>query len=231
MRPGLLILAAVGMILIGAGAASVTEQAAAIDPGGISTAALSRCAGVAGLEVREADASFGQIMLDGVPWLSAQHDQQAIVLSGTGGLRRRNGTTVPFRFLCALDDGRHAAMFRITSAGADDALPPTRAIRGAASLVGLRGALPRGVELRVQLLDLKKDPNGELLAEQVVRSGWEEPIPFALRLPADVALDDRRLAITARVVLARAVIYRMERPHVLAPDEMRRPVKLDLSPR
>jgi len=230
MRPGLLILIAVGMVLVGAGAAGVTGQAVTTDPGGISTAALSRCAGAAGLEVREADASFGQIMLDGVPWLSAQHDQQAVVLSGTGGLRRRNGTTVPFRFLCVLDEKHHANMFRITSAGADDALPPSRAIRGAAALVGLQGALPRGAELRVQLLDLKKDPNGELLAEQVVRSGWEEPIPFALRVPAEIAVDDRRLAITARVVLARAVIYRMERPHVLAPDEMRRPVKLDLSP-
>lgn len=230
MRPGLLIFAAIGLILIGAAAASVTGQETTTDPGGISTAALSRCAGVAGLEIREADASFGQVMIDGVPWLSAQQDGQAVVLSSTGALRRRNGTIVPFRFFCVLDDSRHASLFRIISVGVDETLPVPRAIRGAATLVGRQGALPRGVELQVQLLDLRKDPNGELLAEQIVRSGWEEPIPFALRVPGDVVLDERRLAITARVVLARRVIYRMASPRPLTPDEIQRPVYLELSP-
>lgn len=230
MRPGLLLFAAIGLILIGAAAASVTGQETTTDPGGISTAALSRCAGVAGLEVREADASFGQIMLDGVPSLSAQQDEQAVVLSSTGVLRRRNGTIVPFRFFCVLDDRRHANLFRIISAGVDDTLPAPRTVKGAAALAGLQGALPRGVELQVQLLDFRKNPNGELLAEQVVRSGWEEPIPFALRVPADVALNERRLAISARVVLARTVIYRMERPRALTSDEIQRPVRLELLP-
>ncbi len=129
MRPVLLVLAAIGMVVIGAGAASLTGQDGSTDPGGVSTAALSRCAGVAGLELREADASFGELMLDGVPWLSAQHDRQTVVLSSTGALRRRNGTIVPFRFSCVLDDGNHATLFRITSAGADDTLPPSRVPR------------------------------------------------------------------------------------------------------
>ena len=230
MRPVLLIPAAIGMVLIGAGAASVTDQKPATDPGGISTAALSRCAGIAGLEIREADASFGELMLDGVPWFSVQYDQDAVVLSSTGALRRRNGTVVPFRFLCVLDNRKHATLFRITSAGIDETMPSFRSINGMAVPVGLDGPLPHGVELRVQLLDIKKDPKGELLAEQVVRSSWAVPIPFALRVPADATLDGRHLAITARIVLARAVTYRMERPLALTPEELQRPVMLDLSP-
>jgi len=230
MRPALLVLAALGMVLIGAGAASVTDQTAVTDPGGISTAALSRCAGVAGLEIREADASFGELMLDGVPWFSAQYDDQAVVLSSTGALRRRSGTVVPFRFLCVIDDRKRATLFRIISAGVDETLPLSRSVNGVAVPVGHEGPLARGAELRVQLLDIKKDPTGELLAEQVVRSSGAAPIPFALRVPTEVTLNDSHLVITARIVLARTVTYRMERPVELPPDELQRPVRLDLSP-
>ena len=230
MRPVLLVLAAVALVSIGAGAASVTARKAETDPAGISTVALSRCAGIAGIEVREADAAFGQVMLDGAPWLSAQRNHQSTVLSGTGTFRRRNGTTVPFRFLCALDDGGHANMFRTIPAGMGEGLPPSRLIAGMAVPSGLKAPLARGAELRVQLLDIKKDPNGELLAEQVVRSGWEVPIPFALRVPADTNLVDRQLVVSARIVLARSVIYRLKDARALSPDELGRPVRLDLAP-
>lgn len=230
MRPVLLILAAVALVSIGAGAASVTAHKAETDSAGISTVALSRCAGIAGIEVREADAAFGQVMLDGAPWLSAQHNHRSAVLSGTGMLRRRNGTTVPFRFFCALDDGGHANMFRIIPEGMGEGLPRSRVISGVAVPSGLKAPLARGTELRVQLLDTKKDPNGEVLAEQVVRSGWEVPIPFALRVPADANLADRQLVVSARIVLARSVIYRMKDARVLTPEELARPVRLDLVP-
>lgn len=229
MRLILLILAAIGLVLIGAGAASVTSHDAKTDPGGISTVALSRCAGLAGLEMRKGDAAFAQIMLDGSPWLSAYHDHQAAVVNGTGTLRRRNGTTVPFRFFCALDDNGHASLFRVIPESIGETLPSSRLIAGVAVPIGLKAPLPHGAELRVQLLDTKNDSNGELLAEQVVRSGWGVPISFALRVPADANLQGRRLVISARIVVARAVIYRMENARLLAPDELQRPIVLDLA--
>lgn len=230
MKPTQLLIITTALVLIGAGAASVTEQKTERDPDGISTAALSRCAGIAGRELREADAAFGGLMLDGVPWLSAREEPQAVALSGTGALRRRNGTTVPFRFLCMLDLAGHAIRFRMLPATAGDPLPLARPLRGIAVPAGLKAPLPRGAELRVQLLDIAKDPAGEILAEQVVRSGWEVPIHFALRVPTEVPLDGRQLAIGARIVLARSVIYRMERPHPLKAEELQSRMVLDLSP-
>ena len=229
MRPISLILSAIGLVLVGAAAASVTDSVKS-DPGGISTVALSRCAGLAGIEMRQGDAAFGQIMLDGSPWLSAYHDHGAAVLNGTGTLRRRNGTTVPFRFFCALDDTGHASLFRVIPDGMGETPPPSTVISGIAVPAGLKTPLARGAELRVQLLDTKSDPNGQLLAEQVVRSGWEAPIPFVLHVPADANLAGRHLLISARIVLARAVIYRTKTEHLLTQDGLQRPVVLDLLP-
>ena len=228
MRAVLLIVAAVGLVIVGAGAASVTGKSEP-DSGGVSTIALSRCAGMAGIEMREADPAFGQIMLDGAPWLVAQHDDDDVVVNGTGTVRRRNGTTAPFRFFCVLDEAGHAKLFRVIPA-AGEGLPDSRLIEGVAMPAGLKSPLARGAELRVQLLDIKKDPKGELLAEQVVRSGWEVPIPFALRLPADAKLADRQLVISARIVRARETIYRMAQARTLAPVDLKRPLVLDLSP-
>lgn len=233
MRPVLIVLVAIGLIVVGAGAASVTtvdRNGPSPDRGGISTSALSRCAGIAGREIRDADASFGQLMLDGVPWLSAQHNHQAVAVSSTGLLRRRNGTTASFHFLCLLDDAGHASMFRITSVDVAETSPPVQTIKGAAVPVGLTTPLPRGTELRIQLLDVRQNPEGDLLAEQVVRSGWEVPIPFALRVPGDTRLGGRQLVIAARIVLARTVIYRLAERRALTADELQRPVMLDLSP-
>jgi hypothetical protein len=226
--PILLILAALVLALIGAGAAAVTAHKPDADPGGISTAALSRCAGLAGREIREADPSFGELRLDGLPWLSAQHGLQVVVLNSTGSLRRRNGTIVPFRFLCLLEDSGRASMFRIVATGVDEASPSARLVAGVAVPAGLEPPLPRGAELRVQLLDITTNPKGEVVAEQLVRSGWQVPVPFSLRVSADALTEDRRFAIAARVVLARATIYRMERPRVLTPVELQRPLVLEL---
>jgi uncharacterized lipoprotein YbaY len=230
MRPVLLTVAAVGLVLVGAGAASITEHKAEADSGGISTIALSRCAGMAGIEMREADPAFGQLMLDGAPWLTAQHDDDAVVVNGTGTLRRRNGTTAPFRFFCVLDEAGHAKMFRIIPTAAGESSPSSRLIMGVAVPAGLKMPLPRGSELRIQLLDIKKDPKGELVAEQVVRSGWEVPIPFALRPPADMNVADRQLVISARIVLSRATIFRMAHARAVTLGDLQRPVTLDLSP-
>jgi uncharacterized lipoprotein YbaY len=228
MRPVLLAIAVIGLVAIGAAAAGITDHKAEKDPGGISTVALSRCAGIAGIEIREADAAFGQLMLDGAPLLTAEHNYQSVVIGSTGMMRRRNGTTVPFRFLCVLDETGQGAMFRI--AAVEETPPSSRPIRGVAVPGGLKSPLARGAELRVQLFDVSDDPNGELLAEQVVRSGWEVPIPFALRAPAAEALARRQLVIDARIVLARAVTFRMPNRRPLKPGELQLPLTLDLVP-
>lgn len=184
---------------------------------------------MAGIEMREADPAFGQLMLDGAPWLVAQHDDDAVVVNGTGTVRRRNGTTAPFRFFCVLDEAGHAKMFRIIPA-AGEGLPASRLIEGVAKPAGVKSPLARGSELRVQLFDIKNDPKGELLAEQVVRSGWEVAVPFALRVPAGAKLTDRQLVISARIVRARSTIYGMAQPRALTSGDLQRPVVLDLSP-
>lgn len=224
------ILGAAGLVMLGAGAARVTKYESQTDPAGLSTELLSRCAGIGGVELRSADAAFGELMLDGAPWLTIQHDRQALIVTSTGTLRRRNGTIVPFGFACVIDGSGHASMLRITSVGIDAAQPPSRSIRGMAVPVGLETALPRGTELQIQLLDMAKNPQGVLLGEQVVRSGWAVPIPFDLRIPADAIRADSRIAITARLVVARAELYRMASPRILTAEEMRGPVMLELTP-
>jgi uncharacterized lipoprotein YbaY len=97
-----------------------------------------------------------------------------------------------------------------------------------AAPINLKTPLPRGVELQVQLLDITNDAKRRILVEQVVRSGWEVPIPFELRLPVDAQLDGRDLAIDARVVLARQVIFRTEGLRTVTADQLKRPVRLEL---
>ena len=46
-----------------------------------------------------------------------------------------------------------------------------------------------------------------VLAEQVVRSGWQVPIPFSLRVPKEIPLAGRKLQITARFVNARQPLF------------------------
>lgn len=217
-------------------ATSVTIPAQADEAGGISSAALSRCAGRIGLDLRQADAAFVVVALDGTPWLATERTAEnvgtqpiASTVTGTGSLQRRNGTAVPFRFTCVLDAQGEALMFHASPLmrRLGDELPPAVTIDGTATYRE-RMVLPHGVELRVQLLDVAKDPTGEVLTEQVVRSGWKVPIPFALRLPRETSLEGRKLAIAARMVMAHQVLFRLGEPYALPDNDLHKPVELTL---
>lgn len=217
-------------------AASIASPALAGPDGGISTPMLSRCAGKAGLETRQSDAAFGLLSLDGAPWLSIERTDEAVgiqpimtTVTGTGSRHRRNGTSVPFRFTCVLDANGQALMFHagLLMPKLGDTLPPATVISGAVTLAE-KIALPRGVELQLQLFDIARSADGELLAEQVVRSGWQVPIPFALRLPASFSPEGRKLILMARLVAAHQVQYRLPAPRVLTDREILAPVVLTL---
>jgi len=180
-------------------ACTLAAPALAEDTGGISSAVISHCAGKIGVETRQADAAYGLIALDGIPWLAIERTEESvgtqpikITVTGTGAQHRRNGTSVPFRFTCVLDANGDALMFHASDLMIKlrDELPPAIVVEGSTAYPE-KMMLPRGAELRVQLLDLSKSPAGEIMAEQVVRSGWQVPIPFALRLPRDTALEVR----------------------------------------
>lgn len=210
-------------------------SAHAQDSGGLSGTVLSRCAGKAGTDIRKGDPAFVTVAFDGAPWLTVERtgetvgtERIATTVTGTGWLRRRDGTSVPLRFTCLLDSRGQAAMVHLVPLlrTLGDELPPAITIEGAASYLE-RQALPRGVELQVQLRDVSKSP-AEVLAEQVVRSGWQVPIPFALRLPRDTVLEGRTMAITARFVLARQPLFQLSDNRVLAPADLHRFVLLTL---
>ena len=202
----------------------LAAPAMAQEPGGISTTAISRCAGRAGLDARQADSAFGVIMLDGMPWLTTEEiDEQVglqkatMAVTGTGWMRRRNGSQVPIRFTCMLDGKGQALMFHAHKLlpGVRDGLGPARLLMGSVTYAE-KMALPRGAELRVQLRD-----GATILAEQVVRSGWAVPIPFALRLPQDAPLQDRKLSLTASLVLDHQTLFQLGEPLALEGDALR----------
>ena len=120
-----------------------------------------------------------------------------------------------------LDDQGQALVFHISNLvrNLGDELPPSIIVHGAASYLE-NIPLPKGVELQVQLLDTSKLPAGEVLAEQVVRSGWYLPIPFALRLPKETSLADRKLVITARFLLARETLFQLQETRIIAAGDM-----------
>ena len=205
-------------------AASVGTTALAQEASGISSTSISRCAGRIGVDTREADPAFSAVLLDGMPWATIERveDQigaQAIstVVTGTGARRRRDGTFVPFRYTCLLDGKGQAIMFHASHLAPrlGDTLPPASVIDGSASFTD-KGVLPKGAELRVQLLDKSKSASGDILAEQVVRTGRPSPIPFALRIPENVSLDGRSLAITARIVLGRQTLFQLKEPAIVS---------------
>lgn len=217
-------------------AACMAAPALAGPDGGISTPMLSRCAGKAGLETRQSDAAFGLLVLDGVPWLAIERTDEAVgiqpimtTVTGTGSRYRRNGTSVPFRFTCVLDANGQALMFHasLLMPKLGDTLPPATVISGIATLAE-KTSLPRGVELQIQLLDVARSAEGELLAEQVVRSGWQVPIPFALRLPASFSAQGRKLILTARLVAAHQVQYQLPGPRLLTDRDILAPVVITL---
>ena len=132
-----------------------------------------------------------------------------------------------------LDAQGQALMFHATPLmrRLGDVLPPAIVIEGAATYRE-KMALPRGVELRVQLLDVTKAPpgssGGEVLAEQVVRSGWHVPIPFALRLPRETSFEGRKLAIAARLVLAHQALFELRQPLPVVGTDFLKPIELVL---
>lgn len=216
-------------------ATAAFAPAFADDVGGVSSPVLSRCAGRAGIDTRQADAAFGVIALDGMPWLTIERTEDSVgmqpistTVTGTGEYRRRNGTSVPFRFTCVLDAQGQALMFHasplIRQLG--DTLPPAIVVNGAVTYRE-RMVLPRGAELRVQILDVAKDP-AEVLAEQVVRSGWQVPMPFALRLPKETTFEGRRLALAARLVLAHQVLFELREPLPVVGTDFLKPIELVL---
>jgi uncharacterized lipoprotein YbaY len=216
--------------------AVASTTALAQEAGGISSSAISRCAGRVGLETREADAAFGAILVDGMPWVTIErHEEQmgaqkiSTAVTGTGARRRRDGTFVPFRFTCLLDDKGQAVMFHASHPAPrlGDVLPPATVIDGSAAY-SAGTALPRGAELRIQLLDRSKSGPEEILAEQVVRSGRPSPIPFALRVPKDVSLDGRNLMIAAQLVLGRQTLFQLKEPRAVVSDDLRKSIDLNL---
>ncbi len=216
-------------------AAFIAVPAFADDVGGVSSPVLSRCAGRAGIDTRQADAAFGVIALDGIPWLTIERTEDSVgmqpistTVTGTGEYRRRNGTSVPFRFTCVLDAQGQALMFHPTALmrRLGDALPPAIVVNGAVTYRE-RMVLPRGAELRVQILDVAKDP-AEVMAEQVVRSGWQVPMPFALRLPKETTFEGRRLALAARLVLAHQVLFELREPLPVVGTDFLKPIELVL---
>jgi uncharacterized lipoprotein YbaY len=216
--------------------AVASTAALAQEAGGISSSAISRCAGRIGLDTREADAAFGAIVLDGMPWVTIERAEEQVgaqaistVVTGTGARRRRDGTFVPFRYTCLLDGKGQAVMFHASHPAPrlGDALPAATIIDGSAAYAE-KTALPKGVELRVQLLDRSKSASGEIVAEQVVRSGRPSPIPFALRVPKGDSLEGRKLVIDARLVLGRQTLSQLKEPRAIVPDDLRKPIDLTL---
>lgn len=206
------------LLVATAGTAALAQEAS-----GVSSSAISRCAGRIGIDTREADPAFSAVLLDGVPWATIERveDQigaQAIstVVTGTGARRRRDGTFMPFRYTCLLDGKGQAIMFHASHLAPrlGDTLPPAAVIDGSASYND-RGVLPKGAELRVQLLDRSKSGAGDVLAEQVVRTGRPSPIPFALRVPENVSLDGRNLVVAARIVLGRQTLFQLKEPAIV----------------
>lgn len=203
-----------GLLLL-ASLASVPAHAPRAE--GSSFSLLSRCAGKAGGETRSGDPAFVTIALDGQPWMTTEPTPEVVgplaistTVTGTGWSQRRGGTSVYFRFTCALDERGQAVLFHASALLHDlgDRLPPAIVVDGSASF-GEKASLPRGVELQVQLIDPSQPPGSRIIAEQVVRSGWLVPIPFSLRLPKNAALTDRRFMITARIVLAHQTLFEL----------------------
>jgi len=215
---------------------SVSQPVFSQGAGGISSSALSRCAGKIGFDTRQADAAFGFVALDGIPWVTIERadekvgNQQIVTTAtGTGMRQRRDGSWVPFRFTCMVNESGEAVVFHTSHLlpRLGDQLPPAVSVIGSATYVE-KVAPPRGVELQVQLLDMSKGLPAEIVAEQVVRTGWSVPIPFALRLPKDIDLRGRKLVLNARLVLGRQVLFRLGEPRAFDVSALGKRIDLTL---
>jgi uncharacterized lipoprotein YbaY len=208
------------------------------DSTGISTPLLSRCAGKFGATLREGDQAFPLMSLDGVPWMKIEHAarqvdglQVADTVTGTGARLRRRGQVVYFRFTCLLDGKGEALSFAMVDLLPEkkEVLPPALGVRGTA-FHQLRTALPRGAELRVQMLDVSRVASGEVLAEVVVRSAWLEPLPFVLRLPPETKLDNRRLLVAARLAVGSRTLLATDGGQPVTAADLQQPLRLKLDP-
>jgi hypothetical protein len=182
-------------------ACTLAAPVLAQDDGGISSAMISRCAGKIGVETRQADAAYGLIALDGIPWLAIERTEESVgtqpiktTVTGTGAQHRRNGTSVPFRFTCVLD-ANGSLMFHASDLviKLGDELAPAIVVEGSAAYPE-KMLLPRGA--------------------------------FALRLPKNTALEGRKLAIAARLVLAHQALFQLEEPRPLDVAALHKPNEL-----
>jgi uncharacterized lipoprotein YbaY len=205
------------------------------DQGGISTPLLSRCAGKFGAQLRAADNAFPLLSLMGVPWMTIERTDQTVdgahivaIVTGTGMRTRRRGQILGLSYRCLIDDRGEAASFtwHHLLPERSESLPPAKVARGTAYYQP-RTQLPLGAELRAQLLDQAQNPS-ELLTEAVVRSAWEEPIPFSLRLPPDMKLEGRKLAIAVRLARGSAPLYGLKEPQALDLNRLQRPIELTI---
>lgn len=203
--------------------------------GGISTPLLSRCAGKFGAQLRAADNAFPLLSLMGVPWMTIERTDQTVdgahivaIVTGTGIRTRRRGETLGLSYRCLIDDKDQAASFTWHDLLPErsESLPPATVVHGTAHYRP-RTQLPLGAELRVQLLDQAHNPP-ELLTEAVVRTAWEEPIPFGLRLPPDMKLGGRKLAIAVRLARGSSPLYGLREPQPLDPGQLQRPIDLTI---
>jgi uncharacterized lipoprotein YbaY len=232
-------------ILSAIAAIVLAAPAQARDSTSIPSSALSRCAGKVGTDTRRSDPAFGAIMLDGMPWTTIERTEEksgahtiATTVIGSGALRRRDGTLVTFRFTCGLDTKGQPLMFHASQLlpSRSEASVPATVVAGSARY-GRKMALPHGAELRIQLLDDAAQPPAVggpaepvILAEQVVRSGWEVPIPFALHLPEHTPLEGHRILVTARLVVQHQSLFQLMEPHVVTAEDLHKSLELMLDP-
>jgi uncharacterized lipoprotein YbaY len=230
-------------ILSAIAAIVLAAPALAQDPAGISSSAISRCAGKVGMDTRRSDPAFGTIMVDGMPWTTIERTEEKLgaqvittMVTGTGARRRRDGTLVTFRFTCELDSEGQALMFHANQLlpGPSEASALATVVAGSAAYAH-KMALPHGAELRVQLLDAAaQSPAVDgptepvILSEQVVRSGWEVPIRFALHLPERTPLKGRKLLVRARLVVQHQSLFQLTEPHVMTGADLHKPLELVL---
>ena len=230
-------------ILSAIAAIVLAAPALAQDPAGISSSAISRCAGKVGMDTRRSDQAFGTIMLDGMPWTTIERTEEKLgaqvittMVTGTGARRRRDGTLVTFRFTCELDSEGQALMFHASQLlpGPSEASALATVVAGSAAYAR-KMALPHGAELRVQLLDaaaqspaVDRPTEPVILTEQVVRSGWEVPIRFALHLPKRTPLKGHKLLVRARLVVQHQSLFQLTEPHVVTGADLHKPLELVL---
>ena len=109
-----------------------------------------------------------------------------------------------------------------------DDLPPSSFVNGYGDLSREDGA-PKDLELRVQLLDIATPSNPEILTEQVVRTGWQVPLPFFLRLPKDTPMQGRKLVIGARMLAGNELLFELKEPRPISSADLGRSIDLTLT--